>query len=444
MNKKRMRVGTLLLLVLALAGSGATVSHSSTTSKAGGIKYHQISWLISRTPNSSVVTIITGLAAKFGKTHPGFSLKLITTPDRPSYLQKYETLAAANQLPELFDTDATPFTRELAKRGQLVDVTSLLKQLGLYNKYRPLALDYQRFDDGSLYMIPFEFEMEYFFYNKALFKQAGVSVPKTLGDLPKICGPLRSKGIIPITVDGQDGWPLERYMAYYPFRQAGPTYLTNLKQGKVKLSGSVGTTAAQWLSDLGHNNCFQEGFSSQGYTDAENLFTSGKAAVYQIGTWELPTLGSSSLPANVRNNISFFTLPTVPGAVTAKNDFGVVSGIGTALSAKKFDPSVKAFMAYLLNHYPALLAQSGHMTPVEGYNAVIPHDATALYARALAPAAHLGDKIAFPWDTQLDPTTNTLLQQDLVQLVQGGMSPSSFTKTIDDSIAQNAPKYFEK
>lgn len=440
---KRLQLGALLLLALALAGWGAATSRTST-STASGVKYHQISWLISRTPNSSVVTIISGLAAQFGKAHPGFSLKLITTPDRPSFLQKYETLAAANQLPELFDTDATPFTKKLAARGQLVNVATMLKQLGMYSKYRALALNYQRFDDGSLFMVPFEFEMEYFFYNKALFAQAGVQVPTTLDDLAKICAPLRSKGIIPIAVDGQDGWPIERYMAYYPFRQAGPGFLTKLKQGKAKLSGAVGTRAANWLSSLGKNNCFQEGFSSQGYTDAENLFTSGKAAVYEIGTWELPTLASNKLPANVRDNIDFFKLPTIPGAVTANNDFTVVSGIGTALSAKKFDPSMRAFMTYLLKRYPALLAKSGHMTPVTGYNAVIPPDATALYQRALAPAGNLGTKIAFPWDTQLDPTTNTLLQQDLVQLVQGGMTPGSFTKTIDGAISQNAPKFFGK
>ena len=67
------------------------------------------------------------IADEYAKDHPGFALNLITTPDRPSYIQKYETLAAANKLPELFDTDATPFAQKLAKQGKMVDAEKLLK-----------------------------------------------------------------------------------------------------------------------------------------------------------------------------------------------------------------------------------------------------------------------------------------------------------------------------
>jgi raffinose/stachyose/melibiose transport system substrate-binding protein len=291
-------------------------------------------------------------------------------------------------------------------------------------------------------MVPFEFEMEFFWYNKALFNKAGVTVPKTLDDIVAICPALRSKGIIPVAVDGQDGWPLERYMAYVPFRLAGPDYLNQLKKGQVKLSAQVGSTAAQWISSFGSNRCFQEGFSSQGYTDALNLFTSGKAAMYQIGTWELGSLTSSKLPDAVKGNIDYFTLPTMNGAVTANNDYTVVSGIGTGISAKKFDPLMKDFMSYLLSHYSDKVVQSGHMSPIAGSEVVIPAGASELYARALAESNKLGSKVAFPWDTQLDPTTNTRLQQDLVLLAQNQVTPQAFTKTIDDTIAVNAPKFF--
>jgi raffinose/stachyose/melibiose transport system substrate-binding protein len=258
-----------------------------------------------------------------------------------------------------------------------------------------------------------------------------------------MCSAIRSKGIIPIAIDGQDGWPLERYMAYKPFRLAGPDYLNKLKRGDVKLSDSVGTAATKWLGDLGSNKCFQDGFSSQGYTDARDLFTSGKAAVYQIGTWELAALTSPKLPDTVKGNIDFFRLPTVDGAVTDANDYTVVSGIGMGLSSKKFDPLVKDFLGYLLKEYPAKLVKSGHLSPVSGFNPVIPEGASELYGRALLQADDLGDQVAFPWDTQLDPTTNTRLQQEMVLLVQGEITSEQFSKRIDGTIAENAPKFFK-
>ncbi len=42
-----------------------------------------------------------------------------------------------------------------------------------------------------------------------------------------------------------------------------------------------------------------------------------------------------------------------------------------------------------------------------------------------------------PWDTQLDPATNTRLQQELTLLVQGDITPEEFTTTMDASLAEN-------
>lgn len=432
--------GAVTAFTLALAGCSGSAAQPSPT--ATEIVPRQISWLLSRPADGSVISIVKKLADEYAATHPGFSLNLITTPDRPSYLQKLQTLAAANQLPELFDTDATPFTQKLVKQGKLVDVQKMLTDLGLYDKYRSLALDYQRFDDGGLYMVPFEFEMEFFWYNKALYKKAGLSVPKTLDDIVSSCKPLRDAGVIPISVDGQDGWPLLRYMSYEPFRLAGPEYVDQLKKGAAKMSDAVGSKAVQWMADLGSNKCFQDGFSSQGYTDARDLFTSGKSATYQIGTWELASLTSKDLSADVRDNIDFFTLPTVNGAVTADNEFTVVSGIGMAINQQTYDPLMKDFLKFVLDKYSERLAASGHLTPMKGFQPTIPPGSSELYQRALAEVDNLGAKIAFPWDTKLDPTTNTLMQQELTLLVQGDSTPADFEKKIDASIAENGPKFF--
>jgi raffinose/stachyose/melibiose transport system substrate-binding protein len=383
------------------------------------------------------------IAAEYAQTHPGFSLKLITTPDRPSYIQKYETLATAKQLPELFDTDATPFAHNLAKQGRMVNVEDLLKTLGLYGDYRPNALNYQRFDDGSLYMIPLEYQAEYFWYNKALFDKAGVSVPTSLDDIPAMCTALRKAGVTPIAIDGADQWPLERYVAYQPFRVGGPDYIKQLKTGKTTLAAAPGQAAVNWLAALGNAKCFQTGFSSQGYSDAQNLFTSGQAAMYNIGTWELSSLATTKLSEKVRSDVDFFTLPTVPNSKTDASEYVVTSGIGVAVNAKTYDPLMHDFLKFALTKYYTMYAASGALSPTSNVTTAIPADATPLYKKAVDDANSVGGALLMPWDTQLDPTTNTTLQQDQVLLVQGNMSPATFTSTIDSAIAKNAPKYFK-
>lgn len=432
-------------IALALAGCSSSGAGAATGNidPSGKIVPREISWLLSRPADGGTITAMKQVAADYAKDHPGFSLNLITTPDRPSYIQKYETLAAANKLPELFDTDATPFAQKLAKQGQMIDAASLLKSLGLYDNYRTAALDYQRFDDGSLYMIPFEFQLEFFWYNKALLKQAGVTVPTSLDDIPAMCTALRKAGITPIALDGQDQWPLERYMAYHPFRTAGTDYVKKVKTAQAKLSDSTGAAAVDWLAQLGQAGCFEDGFSSTGYSDAQALFTSGKAAMYNIGTWELSSLATDKLDPSVRSDVDYFTLPTTSGSVTKANEYVSPSGIGMAVNAKTFDPLVRDFLKYALTAYPKLYAATGALSPTTDVATTIPANATPLYKRAVDQANDVGSAIAMPWDTQLDPTSNTRLQQELTLLVQGNIKPEEFSRTMDQAIAENAPKAFK-
>ncbi|WP_285037315.1 extracellular solute-binding protein [Plantibacter sp. ME-Dv--P-095] len=424
---------------LALSGcaGGSSATDPTDVDPKGDIVPREISWLLSRPADGGVITAMEQIADEYAKDHPGFSLNLITTPDRPSYIQKYETLAAANKLPELFDTDATPFAQKLAKQGRMVDVDLLLEDLGLADSYREAALNYQRFDDGSLYMVPFEFQLEFFWYNRSLLADAGVAVPATLDDFPAMCKALRAKGVTPIALDGQDQWPLERYMAYYPFRMAGPEYIQDLKAGKASFSDPAGKAAAEWLYDLGQAGCFQEGFSSTGYADAQALFTSGKAAVYNIGTWELSNLATDALDPGVRDAVGTFTLPTIDGAVTADNEYVTPSGIGMAVNAKTYDPLVRDFLAFALERYPELYAATGALSPTTSAQTTVPANATELYASSVAQADGVGPAIAMPWDTQLDPATNTRLQQELTLLVQGDITPDEFIATMDAALTEN-------
>ncbi|WP_434994302.1 ABC transporter substrate-binding protein [Arthrobacter sp. Ld5] len=424
-------------LTLSGCGGGASSADPADVNPEGEVVAREISWLLSRPADGGVITAMEQIAEDYAKDHPGFALNLITTPDRPSYIQKYETLAAANKLPELFDTDATPFAQKLADQGRMMDVDVLLEDLGLADSYREAALNYQRFDDGSLYMVPFEFQLEFFWYNTALLQSAGVEVPKTLDDFPAMCTALREQGVTPIALDGQDQWPLERYMAYYPFRMAGPEYIQDLKNGDASFSDPAGKAAAEWLYELGQAGCFQEGFSSTGYADAQALFTSGKAAVYNIGTWELSNLATEALDPAVRDSVSTFTLPTIEGAVTADNEYVTPSGIGMAVNAQTYDPLVRDFLAFALEEYPEIYAATGALSPTTTAQTTIPADATDLYATSVDQADEAGEAIAMPWDTQLDPATNTRLQQELTLLVQGNITPDEFVATMDATLQEN-------
>ena len=165
--------------------------------------------------------------------------------------------------------------------------------------------------------------------------------------------------------------------------------------------------------------------------------------MYNIGTWELSSLATDKLDPSVRSDIDYFTLPTTSGSVTKANEYVSPSGIGMAVNAKTFDPLVRDFLKYALTAYPKLYAATGALSPTTNVATTIPANATPLYKRAVDQANDVGSAIAMPWDTQLDPTSNTRLQQELTLLVQGNIKPAEFNSTMDQAIAENAPKAFK-
>lgn len=426
-------------LLTSCSDAGPGTAASTGAAVEGEVEPREISWLLSRPANGAVIEVMTQIADEYAQDHPGFSLQLITTPDRPSYLQKYVTLAAAGRLPELFDTDATPFAEKLAGQGQMIDIEDLLDSLGILQDFRPAALDYQRFPDGSLRMIPFEFGIEVFWYNTELFAAAGVDVPATLEEMPELCRKLAASGVVPIALDGQDAWPLERYIAFAPFRVAGPEYIDALAQGRAAFADEPGRRAAEWMHEMGQAGAFQSGFSSVGYADAQALFTAGKAAMYNIGTWELPNLATTELPEAMHETIDYFTLPVTADSVTGPDEYVAASGIGVAVNSATYDPLVRDFLRHTLERYPQLYAASGILGPTTVQPSV-PDTALPIYSRALEQAEHLGKATLMPWDTKLDPTTNTRLQQELVLLVQGDTTPDEFISTMDATLTSNNPQ----
>ena len=103
MNIKRSQFLALALAAAASPALAACGGKSATSLKPvqinpeGEIKPREISWLLSRAANGAVINTMQEIAEEYAKDHKGFKLTLITTPDRPSYIQKYETLAAANK-----------------------------------------------------------------------------------------------------------------------------------------------------------------------------------------------------------------------------------------------------------------------------------------------------------------------------------------------------------
>lgn len=388
-------------------------------------------WLTARGTDSGTVKAVQAVAEKFKETHPDFALTVEAIPDRPAYLQKVKILATGGQLPDLFDADAEPYFADIVANGLVANVGALFDEIGVTDKFYKFALDYERLDDGSLYLIPFESNTEYFWYHPSMLKKAGVDVPATLDALLAACGKLSAAGITPVSVDGKDGWPVYRYLSFPAFRATGNQFLEDLKAGKASMASEVGLASAKFLQDMG-KSCFQQGFATAGYTDALNLFTSGQAAIYYMGTWEIGTMTNPD--GTLKDDVAFFTLPTVDGqTATQPTDFYAHSGIGTAIKAGSDTAELKDFLKFLVETYPDIALYDNKFMP--SIKPTIRPDLPEIYKTALSDIEKVGTYVKV-WDVKLDANTVDVLYRQSQLLALGETTPEAFAKELDTSIQQ--------
>src|SRR5690606_13533746 len=99
-----------------------------------------------------------------------------------------------------------------------------------------------------------------FWYNKALFKKAGIDAPpQTWSEFIEDVKKLKAAGITPISLAGKAKWPGHYYWAYLAMRIGG---LDALKQAGVdnNFTGPDFIAAGEKLKELAELEPFQKGF----------------------------------------------------------------------------------------------------------------------------------------------------------------------------------------
>lgn len=362
-----MKKRMMSILLLATMVTGLIAGCGSTKKEAkNDDDVVTVTWMTSRPVDGEIDQVMHEIADQYSKEKGGkWKIEFETTADRPSYLQKLKTLIAGGNMPDIIDIDADPYCQELVDAGMLVDVKQFLKD----------------------------------------------------------------NGITPISVDGVDRWPVQRYLAMLPFRETGNDFIINLRDGKEKMDSETGREAAEFMKEMGQY--FNDGFAATDYATAQSMFLDGKSAMYYIGDWEIGAMQD----AYEQGKIDYFYLPTTEGAKTQPNEFCINSGIGMAFNAETFDEKTKDFILYVIDNYGKLYAGKQQMSPIK---TDLPDDVeySDLYLKIQEDMQSTGENFLKPWDTYLDSNTNTVMQDNLLLLASGDLSVDDFCKLVDDSIAE--------
>jgi raffinose/stachyose/melibiose transport system substrate-binding protein len=346
--------------------------------------------------------------------------------------QKIQLLAAQGALPVLYNGPQTDLMMQLLKKGEVLDIESTFQHLGVFQELVPAAVAIvKKLFNGTLAALPFELNMEGFWYNKQIFAQNGLQPPDTWDKLVQIAASLHQKGIQPFTASGIQGWPITRLIGNYLYRKFGPDALDRVKNGQAKLTDSGYVEAAQVVAELGKQGYFGKGVATLDYNPAQDLFLQGKAAMYYMGSWALRDFNNPSVAKIGTDNIGFFPFPVVVGGVGTLNQAPMNAGTTTVVNKQKYDVAVGQWLANVAKNYGDVAMQKeGAVTGFVVHNP--PANQPTLTSLVINQIKQVSQPVLW-FEANFSTKATNISQQDSVLLVTGAMSPNDFMAAVQQA-----------
>lgn len=272
--------------------------------------------------------------------NPNVEILVEALEDDP-YKVKFKAYSAGSDMPDLVSVWGQPgFIDEVIDAGILADLNE-----ADYADYGFVEGSLDGFSKGdTLYGLPRNTDVMVCFYNKDMFEENGWSIPTTHDEFIELSKKAKDAGKMGVAVDGQGAWSLTIYLTDLLAKYNGAGIMDKIADAIATgdWSDSVFDEAATLMRDTS-KDLFINGFESTDYDTAKNLYMSGQAAMYYIGSWEMAMANSEDIDFEV----GAFPLPGVEGGKGATKDIAAWNGGGYSVTANS---PVKEEAIKLLNY----------------------------------------------------------------------------------------------
>lgn len=278
------RAGALGLSVAAVSTLGSAAAQTPNTSISGSLNVAMVA-------NPQMVAL-QKLAPEFTKAYPNIKLNLLVLPEneiRDRIRTDVSTQAGQFDAVTIGMFEAADY----AKQGWTLDVGTPLQADATYDyaDIFPGMISALSGKDGKLYAAPFYGESCMLYYRTDLFKQAGIAMPDrpTWDQVAEYAQKLhRKEGPYGIAMRALPGWgefgaPLTATIDAFGGRWFDENW-------KSQLSAPDTAAAIKFYTDL-LINYGEPSATTSGFTECENLFVQGKAAMWMDATSAADLLG---------------------------------------------------------------------------------------------------------------------------------------------------------
>ncbi|WP_226000001.1 extracellular solute-binding protein [Paenibacillus sp. BJ-4] len=346
-------VVSALALTLAACNNGQSASPGNSGKQGGDTSTQDVTITfqnINPDPSTPSYKMIKQIVSQYEQDHPHVKIELDSLNTDQQKL-KLKTQAAAKEVPDITIVNPAAQMKPFVDAGLLAPLNDVADKEGLQNTFQDGLLDYYSFDD-KLYAFPDGNNIEVVFYNKELFEQAGIQkLPTTFDELITTVKVLKTKGITPIAIGEKDSWTGSLLFMNILLRtNEGPNFLKDVLDGKKTFNDPAFVEAVDAFQELVQAGAFPDGATSIDYNAGGNIFKTGKAAMYIMGTWETGSIDASP----VAGKVGAFQFPTVNGKGDV-NEYVIAPGSAFAVSANSEHlQETKDFLHYFIKEMPKI------------------------------------------------------------------------------------------
>lgn len=420
----------ILSLAFALAGCGVKKEaqqgpQSGEEGKGQVVELRLASWRVEE------IEAFKKLNAEFNKEYPNIKIKY-----EPVKATEYDSMLSmalsTNTAADLMYV--RPFDRglNLFESGNLVELTE--KDIpNLKNMPASQASVYQT-KDGKIYALPYIYVSYGFLYNKKIFDKYNLKEPETWDEFFALLDILKKNGVTPLALGTKDTWVISEVVS-------NPNYVNflggeNWRQGMLK--GEKKFIDPEFVSYLQQLARFKEYMTKEyqaiGYTEAQQLFLTEKAAIFPAGSWEIGYFRSQ----NPNLLMGVFTTPVIKKGDRKWLPFNGGAGIGINKNSKH----IKEAMIYV-NWLGSEKAQilTGNLMAGLFPCASIKTDSLEdpLAKEIIDVAGPKGENFAVGWSlekiSKQEPSGNTLAMENITRLINGELTPQEAAANIQKGLA---------
>ncbi|MFC7381219.1 extracellular solute-binding protein [Sphaerisporangium rhizosphaerae] len=427
MSLSRRSVVLLAATAALLAGGcgGQTNTGGAATGTASAGKVTVEWWNISTT--EPMKSFYAQKVKEYQTAHPNVTIKNVPI-ENEAFKAKLATVTQSGKTPDVYTTWGGGVLKQQIDAGLVKDLSS--EAATWIADFTPASLAAYQFDQKT-YAIPQDIGMVGFWYNKDLFKKAGIAAaPATWTEFIDAVKKLKAAGVTPIALAGKEKWPGHYYWAYLAMRIAG---LDALKQAAVDhdFNKPDFVAAGQKLKELADLQPFQKGYLGAAYSTPDGqaaLMGNGKTAMELMGQWA-PTVEKDASKKDLGDKLGFFTFPSVDGGKGSATDaFGGGGGYAVGVNAP---PAAVDFLKFLSSKdVHAAAVETGGIQPVlKGEESVVKDPNLAVVAKTLASAS--GFQLYL--DQAYPPAVGQEVNDSVAALIAGSKTPEQVTQAVTET-----------